>query len=89
LHCRGEEKSRRGEGGDEYLHLGNLVVKEQGSFCHCDGKGWDLTPGGVCLKSAGLVAIPPPAVVLDMTGIGNASALVIPLGGHSPDPSLM
>jgi len=89
LRCRGEEKSRRGEGGDEYLHSGNLMVKEQGSFRRRDGKGWDLTPGGVCLESAGLVAIPPPAVVLDMTGIGNAGALVIPLSSHSPDPSLM
>jgi hypothetical protein len=65
------------------------MVKEQGSFRCCDGKGWDLAPEGVFLEPTGLVAILPPTVVLDMTGIGYASALVIPLSGHSLDPSHM
>ena len=65
------------------------MVKKQGSFRCRDGKGWDLAPGGVFLEPTGLVAIPPPTVVLDMTGIGHASALVIPLSSRSPDPSLM
>jgi hypothetical protein len=65
------------------------MVKKQGSFhCH-DGKGWDLAPGGVFLEPTGLVAIPLPTAVLDMIDIGHASALVIPLSGHSLNLSLM